>query len=68
MSPVLPRACEHEVGLSQGSVAFLCVCSEQWAAENQHIQLVVMQQTRHFFFFYKNSISKPLLLTDYLDF
>ncbi len=36
---------EREVWLSRRSVAFLCVCSEQWAAEKQHIQLVVTQAT-----------------------
>ncbi len=44
MSPVLPR--EREVWLSQRSVASLGICSVQWAAEKQCIQLAAPQQTR----------------------
>ncbi len=44
MSPILSR--EREVSLSRRSVASLCVCSEQQAAEKQRIQLAVPQQTR----------------------
>ncbi len=39
---VLPR--ERKVWLSRRSVASLGVCSEQWAAVKQRIQLAVTQQ------------------------
>ncbi len=44
MSPVLPR--EREVWLSQRSVSSLGICSVQWAAEKQCIQLAAPQQPR----------------------
>ncbi len=60
MSPVMRRAASARSD-SRRSVASLCVCSEQRAAEKPHIQLVVTQPNRQEII-YKNSISKHLSL------
>ncbi len=61
MSSVLAH--EREIWLSRRSVTSLGVCSEQWAAEKQNIQLAAADSSsvNHL----QNSVSKHLSLTEW---